>query len=416
MTETQELQFPSNFLWGAATSPTQIEGNTKNEWAGFIARDGAVADDGCNHWEDYERDFTLLKDIGLNSYRLGLDWGRLQRAPGAPLCEESLTRYRQMLEWLRGNNIEPLVTLHHFANPAWLANSGGWANAHSIAYFSNFVSRLLDAGLPVKYWVTVNEPGVYLTMGYLIGLFPPKKHYAFYQGYKALKNLSLAHSAARAMIKDRNPEAMVGIAKHFKYFTPFRKWHFIDKVNAYLCKHLFTLRVLESFVYDRNGNIDCDFIGVNYYGRMRVRGFGDMSPVSGAPQDFFEKAGVSCDDMWEQDPQWMSRLLCSLTKRYGLPLYITESGFATEDEELRHRLLAEHLKSLEKAINKGADVRGFYYWTLTDNFEWAEGFTKKFGLAGIDFKSRDKKRVLRPVARYYSEVIRNSSAREGRYS
>lgn len=409
------LHFPPEFLWGSATSPTQVEGETCNEWAGFIARDGSHADEGCEGWHDFERDFQLIDDLNLNAFRLGLDWGRLQPGPGQPLNEAVVERYREMLGWLTGRGIVPFVTLFHFACPQWLAQIGGWTNPQCPAFFADFVRRVAELDLPVQHWVTVNEPEVYLTMAYLIGIFPPHKRFSFTLAWKAFRNLSAGHHLARAALKSHNPDAQAGIAKHFKFFMPHRRWHLIDRVNVWLCKHLFTLRMLEAFLDDGKGG-GSDFIGVNYYGRMRVKGFGDISPVSGTPASYFHALDSSCDDMWEQDPQWLAKLLPSLTRRYHLPLYITEAGFATADEDLRVRLFAEHIQSVHAALENGADIRGFFYWALTDNFEWAEGYTKKFGLAGVDFASENRDRQLRPVAAVYAAISKHSTRRPPRHA
>lgn len=405
-----DLVFPSGFLWGSATSPTQVEGCTCNEWADFIARDGRCADEGCGAWEDFETDFRLLQQMNLNAFRLGLDWARLQPAAGAELDPAAVARYRQMLDWLHERGIEPFVTLFHFACPKWLADLGGWTNPRAAEYFADFTRRVADLGLPVRYWLTVNEPGVYLTMSYLIGLFPPHKRFCFWQAWKALGHLVRGHHLARGILREADPQAQVGIAKHFKFFTPARRWHPLDRLNAWLCKRFFTLHILEAFLNGPAGTTGCDFIGVNYYGRMRVHGFGDISPVSGTPPEHFAALGSSCDDMWEQDPLWLARLLSLLTRRYSLPLYITESGFATDDESLRLRLFEEHIVCMHEALSSGADIRGYFYWSLTDNFEWAEGYTKKFGLAGIDFSHADRPRTLRPVAQAYADLAARTDA------
>lgn len=407
-------RFPDGFLWGSATSPTQVEGCTQNEWSGFVARDGGGPDDGCDAWENFEGDFGFMQAMGLNAFRIGLDWGRLQSGPGAELDAAAVERYRQMLDWLVRRDIVPFVTLFHFACPKWMADQGGWTNRRAPEWFADFARRVARLGLPARHWITVNEPGVYLTMAYLIGLFPPQRRLAFLRGWRALRHLIRGHHMARAALRSADPDARVGITKHFKYFMPYRRWHPIDRLNTWLCKTFFMRRILEAFLKDpahadRDGRMEgCDFIGVNYYGRMRIKGFGDVSPVSGSPPGFFERANASCDDMWEQDPEWLARLLPSLTRRYGLPLFITESGFATRDESLRVRLFREHVEGMHEAIRLGADIRGYFYWCLTDNFEWAEGYSKKFGLAEVDFASQDRPRTLRPIARAYAAVVRES--------
>lgn len=403
--EDRALHFPPGFLWGAATSPTQVEGKTCNEWRSFVARDGSTCDGTSTHWTQWQRDFALLSELGLGAYRMGLDWARLQPAPLAALDTEVLAQYRTMIEALTHDGIEPIITLFHFASPTWLSEAGGWEHPQSIEYFADFVRRVSDARLPVRYWITFNEPGVYMTMAYLIGLFPPHRRFSFLQAGRVLEHQGLAHKLARRILRDGNPEAQVGFTKHFKRFLPYRPWHPLDEINVRIIRTFFDDRVLAAFMED-GGRAGCDFLGVNYYGRMRVKGFGDVSPVSGAPAALFEQFGTSCDDMWEQDPHWFPTLLQRLGKTYCVPMIITESGFATSDDGLRQRLLDEHLLALHHAIDAGCDVRGFIYWSLFDNFEWAEGVSKRFGLAAVDFSAPDMPRSIRSSGYHYGAIAR----------
>ena len=409
-TGSSSRPFPPGFLWGAATSPTQIEGCTHNEWRTFTARDGTMADAVSTHWKNPARDLQLLSDLNLNSYRMGLDWGRLQHGPLAALHEPAVTQYAEMIRTLTARGIEPFVTLFHFACPEWFAALGGWDNPASVEYFLDFVRRVAELALPVRHWITFNEPCVHMTMAYLIGLFPPHKRFALRQAMRVIAHQALAHKATRHILQDANPSAMVGISKHFKRFIPARRWHPLDWMNVRMIKSFFNERLLNAFLVE-NGEPSCDFLGVNYYGRFRVRGFSDMTPISGVPRAVFESLGTTCDDMWEQDPKWLKDLLVMLREQYRLPLFITESGFATDDEELRCRLLSSHLESLQAAVADGVDVRGFYYWSLMDNFEWAEGITKRFGLAAVDFSNPDMPRSIRKTGHYLAIVAKNNALR-----
>lgn len=400
-------EFPDNFIWGCATSPTQVEGNICNEWKDFTAQDGSRPDEGGDHWNNFSDDIKNLKELCVNSYRMGIDWARLQHAPYADLNKNSLQKYQHMLDSLHNANITPMVTLFHFACPEWFAKLGGWTNNNAPEIFADFVEKLLTAGLHPDYWVTVNEPGVYITMGYLIGMFPPFKRMKFQQCRLVLNNLSKAHRLAFDLIKKHQPSAKIGICKHLKKAIPHRRWHPLDHINAWIVRHFFCRKIHEKFIFHK-GESKADFIGVNYYGRLRLKGFRDISPVSCNFDEITVTDGTLYDDMWEQDAGWVPSCLSEVSQRFNLPIIITECGFATNDENLRSRLLQEHLHAVLVATVNGIDVRGFYYWSFIDNFEWAEGLTKKFGLYEVDFDN-NQKRSMRPAGRLFANIARNNS-------
>lgn len=405
-----EVRFPAGFLWGAATSPTQVEGQTVNEWSAFVARDGKKPDDGGDHWTRFEDDAALLTRLGLNAYRLGLDWGRLQHGPYHDLNPVALERYRRMLACLAGRGVSAAVTLFHFACPYWMAAEGGWLNPESPKWFADFTRKLLAAGITADTWITINEPGVYVTMAYLMGLFPPYKRFRFGLAGRALSNLVAGHRLAYAVLKERAPRGQVGIAKHVKRAVAHRRWHPLDWIGAAAVKHIFFNRILDSFTRT-GGENTADFIGMNFYGKLRIRGLRDISPISGDPGGALQKLDALCDDMWEQDAGWFPDCARQIQDRWGLPIHVTECGFATENEALRLFLLREHLVAMAEAMRRGVDVRGFYYWSLVDNFEWAEGLEKRFGLIGIDFTDPSRPRHIRPAAEMYSSIIRAGKIR-----
>lgn len=396
--------FPDGFVWGCGTSPTQVEGETVNEWAGFIARDGTSPDDGPNHWRRYRYDFRCLQDLNQNAYRIGFDWARLQPVPGEPFDREVAFRYMEMLAELRSRGVEPYLTLFHFACPRWLADMGGWLHRDAPALFADFADRLAElTDGEVRWWITHNEPVVYAFMAYVMGEFVPGRRGRFDLCCRVLHNLEKAHALAYDRIKERHPEAQIGITKHFKRFMPFRSWNPVDQMTARLAKSWFDRWGLASFVRYR-GRVVSDFVGVNYYGRMRLKGFRGLSPITGFRPEVLERAGCACDDMWEQDPTWLCDCLDDVAQRTNLPIYITENGVATTDETLREKYLREHLANCLEAIRRGIDVRGYFYWSLIDNFEWSEGLSKRFGLLSVDFDDERRHRNIRPAARLYGRI------------
>ncbi len=403
--------FPPGFLWGSGTSPVQVEGETLNEWRDFVARDGTRPDDGPNHWRRYRFDFRRLADMNQNAYRLGFDWGRLQREPRAEFDRETAFRYMEMLAELRGHGITPFLTLFHFNCPAWLAARGGWLSdeaPHLFADFADQVAAMTDG--EVRFWITINEPMVYAVMAYIMGEFPPRRRGRFLECFRVVDNLRRGHALAAEAIKSRYPDAQVGVTKHFKRFLSFRRWHPIDRLSAFVANRFFDRWGLEKFLrYD--GRPVLDFVGVNYYGRMRMKGFNGLSPITGFTPEVLEASGGDYDDMWEQDPAWLASCLREVVDRTGLPIYITENGVATMDEALRNQYFCEHVRHCHAAITQGVDVRGYFYWSLLDNFEFGEGLTKKFGLLSVDFNDRDRFRRTRPIAHLYSRIAgRNGTA------
>jgi beta-glucosidase len=397
---SEKVNFPQNFIWGCGTSPTQVEGETVNEWADFAAKDGTTPGDGPRHWRRYRFDFKCIGDMNLNAYRLGFDWGRLQKAPYEPLEREASLRYMEMLAELRSLGVEPFLTLFHFACPRWMAHRGGWHNKEAPHWFADFADRLAEmTDGEVRFWITHNEPIVYTFMSYILGEFPPQQWGRYDRAWTVLRNMVKGHELAMEKIRHHCPEAQIGITKHFKRFMPLRRWHPIDQTSSWVARQLFDRWGLKRFKH-------CDFVGVNYYGRLRMKGFGGVSPLTGISEEELEQHGASCDDMWEQDPAYLAKCLGEVSRRTGLPIYITENGVATMDEELRQKYLSEHLSALAEAIGKQVDVRGYFYWSLIDNFEWSEGMTKRFGLVSVDFVDENRRREIRPTGRHYARIAR----------
>lgn len=396
--------FPEGFVWGCGTSPTQVEGDTVNEWRNFKARDGSTPDDGPQHLRRYRYDFQCIADLKLNAYRLGFDWARLQREPGGEFDRVAALRYLEMLAELRSLGVEPFLTLFHFNCPPWLAERGGWLCPEAPELFADFARRLADlVDDEVEYWITVNEPAVYCVMAYLLGEFPPHGRLRIRQAFRALHQMQRGHALAEAAIKSRLPGAKVGITKHFKRFMPCRRWHPVDHLMTALAERLFDRAGLKGFIR-HGGRTVSDFIGVNYYGRMRMKGFNGISPITGFSREQLEAMELECDEMWEQDPEWLRDCLGGLWERYGLPLFVTENGVATRDEAARRSYLLRHLSACRQAIAEGVGVKGFFYWSLLDNFEFGEGLTKPFGLLSVDFADERRRRELRPAARLYREI------------
>jgi beta-glucosidase len=397
---SDRLDFPSGFLWGAATSAHQTEGQNRNtdwwqsEQAGRVPyRSG----DACNSWERWREDIEILRQLGLNAYRMSVEWARIEPEPGV-FDQPAFDHYRQILEAVRAAGLEPIVTLHHFSTPRWLSDAGGWRNPHIVARFAAYtdqVSRRL--GDLVQWWVTINEPMVFGLFGYITGTWPPHRHNDLVGYLRQVRHTLGAHAAARQVLKSHSPAALASMALHLNPIDPVRYRDPTDRLAVWLYDWLWQGRILHAA---RN---DLDWVGVNYYFRILVRW--DV-----LPWHFFETPSMGPHEKteygWEIYPKGLYRVL-KRVGRLGKPVIITENGIADADDDQRARYLTSHLRQAHRAIADGVDLRGYVHWSLLDNFEWAEGFTKRFGLAHVDLATQ--RRTLRPSAHVYSQIARSSS-------
>jgi beta-glucosidase len=406
-----DLKFPDNFLWGVATSPTQVEGHVANEWTDYVAADGGHCRVACDHYHRYEEDVNWMSRLGVNAYRMGIEWSRLQAAPFAPLNQTELARYVHLLDCLQAVNITPMVVLHHFSNPPWISAAGGWLNPAVIPAFVDYATKLVAALKERVYlWNTFNEPDTYASLTYLLGGFPPFHKWRFASYRKVIKHMAEAHAQASRVIQresngGKTPE--VGIAKNWTWFESFQKFALWDHLLAGISHHAFNRFVLDEFLGGRRREAST-FLGVNYYGRARLNHFQALVPTNGVSRERLNQLGIVCDDMFERHPSGFGKLLKQLHRRYGLPLYITEHGAASTDEDFRIRDLTAHLRELRAAMDAGVDVRGFFYWSLLDNFEWQFGYTKKFGLLSVDFSDEKLPRKMTRVGEFYHGICNGS--------
>jgi len=414
MTGPQLLKFPAGFLWGTATAPTQIEGFIQNEWTDFTAQDGGNCRIACDHYHRYPEDVEWMSKLGVNAYRLGVEWSRLQSAPGTPLNRNELERYVDLLDRLNAEGITPMIVLHHFSNPPWLTAAGGWTNPAAVPAYVDF-ARKLGAALKerVFLWNTFNEPDTYACLAYLLGGYPPQRKWRLNQFRKVISHMAHAHLQASDVLRrecsgSRKPE--VGIAKNWTFFHAYKRFSPWDRTTAFACHHLFNKFVLAKFLGGGRRRAST-FVGLNYYGRVRFHHFRAMIPASGAPVQQLEDFGFVCDDMVERYPGGLVKILSYLRRRVRLPVYITEHGSASNDETFRERDLREYLAALHEAMSQGVDVRGFFYWSLLDNFEWQFGYTKKFGLLSVDFTDKKLSRAMKPLAEVYARICRENSVR-----
>ncbi len=418
------VAFPAGFLWGTATSAHQVEGdNTNNDWWAWEHQPGRIARGdrsgrACDWWRAAEADFDRMAALHQNAHRLSIEWSRLEPQPGR-WDDRALARYREMLTGLRQRGITPMVTLHHFTFPQWVAARGGWLWPQLPQAFSRF-TRFAAEGLGdlVSLWCTINEPVVAVVLGYLTGRFPPGGG-GLIQARAAAINSLRAHAAAYRSLHAVMPDAHVGLAANLHLFDPSRPRSWLDRLVARATDHVYNWAYLDALrdgvlrvgpgahVPEAAGTLD--FVGVNYYSRDLVQFdlrhgrtlFGRHFRTPGAP--------ISDSGYGEVYPEGLFRVLLEV-QRYGLPIYVTENGLPDEDDDLRSEFLVDHLSELWRAQQMGCDVRGYFFWSLVDNFEWADGWTLRFGLIALD--ERTQARTPRPSSALYREICRRSALPE----
>lgn len=391
------MQFPKNFYFGAATAAHQVEGGNRNDWTEWektnaqrLAAEAepkfkhvAVWDDvkiqaqdpenyisgkATNHYHRFEEDFDIAARLGHNAHRFSIEWARVEPEEGK-FDEREIAHYQNVIMALRERKIEPFVTLWHFTLPQWFSKMGGFLHPDASRLFARYCAHVVSAlGGMARFFFTMNEPEIYASNAYWKGVWPPQKKGlgAYLRVNKALMR---AHNAAYAVIKKSIPSCTVGIVKdniHFQgLLAPLARWWW---------NHRFLQKT----------RFDC--IGLNYY-------FGGCDTKQKSDMD------------WSVCPEGIYRVLQEL-HRYTKPVYITENGVADMRDAMRADFIKNHVEQTAKAIRAGVDVRGYFYWSLLDNFEWDKGFWPRFGLVEIDYKTFERK--IRPSAWEYARLIKDS--------
>lgn len=450
--------FPDDFVWGAATAAFQVEGSTTADgrgtsiWDTFCARPGAVAggdtgEPAADHYRRMSDDVRLMSRLGLRAYRFSIAWPRVRPAGGA-VNEAGLDFYERLVDELLEHGIAPWPTLYHWDLPQELEDRGGWANRDTAHRFADYVDSVLRRfGDRVSNWTTLNEPWCAAFLGYAAGVHAPGRtdpRAAVAAGH----HLLLAHGQGRAAIREHVPGAGVGITLNLFPVHPNDPENAADVEaarrvdglqNRFFLEPLLRgsyprdlLSDLEPFGLDEvveDGDVErisvgTDLLGVNYYHDHNVSGrpdagSGPPTPWVGAEHVSFPGRGLPRTDMgWEVVPEGLTELLVELHRRYpGLPLYVTENGAAYPDvvtdsgvdDVERTEFLEAHVGAMHRALERGVDLRGYFYWSLLDNFEWAEGYAKRFGIVHVDYDTQ--RRTPKRSAYRYARVISDNGVR-----
>jgi beta-glucosidase len=398
-------KFPQGFYWGAATASYQVEGGIENcDWA-KAAREGKVPTAGrsSDHYNRYEEDFNIAKRLGHNAHRFSIEWARIEPEEGK-FDEKEIEHYRNVLRALHSRGMTPFITLWHFTLPLWFSESGGFERKDSPEIFARYCKFVVERlGDLCGHFVTINEPEIYTSLGWIRGAWPPFKRFsligfskevtnehretessakrslgAFFLFLRVLRNLSKSHNLAYQEIKSTNGDAKVSIVKHVHVFdSNANPLNILKKKVA----HYFLNQYLLSRVHH------ClDYLSLNYY---RYTKFGD------------DRNYPKSDMGWNLNPEkiyWALMYLSDLKK----PIIISETGIADEDDSDRAAYITTQLEVTWQAIQDGADVRGYMYWSLLDNYEWDLGYEKRFGLVEINYDTLERK--VRPSAYVYRDI------------
>jgi beta-glucosidase len=422
--ETQDLVFPAGFLWGVSTAAHQVEGGNDNQWsewemAGHI-KSGDHCGRACDWWNDPGPDFDLAQGLGLNALRLSVEWSRIEPQENhfhAP----ALARYREFLEGLLRRGIQPMVTLHHFTHPRWFEQQGGFLNAKAPLQFERFTRQVVGAlGDLCQQWVTFNEPNVYATRGYATGEFPPGHRGEVVNAMRVMSAQARSHVLAYHAIHELQAKAEVGWAQHYIVFRPVRgaldRWvagmqskifndGFFQMMEK--GKFAFPFSLMAEAAPEAKGT--CDFVGLNVYNRLHVAF--DLKKAGQLFGRVFVPAEVPQGDPGVEEPYGEAypgavRAAIERAARLGKPVYILENGVPDAQDRLRPWLIVNALREVHQAIAQGHDVRGYFHWTLTDNFEWHEGWRLRFGLVALDPETQQ--RTMRGSGRLYGRIAKQN--------
>ncbi len=414
--------FPRGFLWGTATAAHQVEGNnTNNNWYTWEQQEGRIIHGhksglACDWWGGrWKEDFDRAVETGQNAHRLSIEWSRIQPAIDR-WDEDALDYYREIICGLSERNLTPCVTLHHFTDPIWFTDLGGWLNPDAPVLFEKFVRKAVDALKEyVNLWVTINEPNVYTFSGYLMGDFPPGVK-SLDEAWKVTIQLAKAHAMAYHAIHEIQKESRVGLSINYRCFMPAASWSPLDKLAASIQNQAFNCSFTDAA---RTGNLRMltyqtkiphsagtqDFIGLNYYSRDFTR-FDLFSPAESYMKKFYAKDDdLSSTGFIANVPEGFYHGF-KWAVSYGLPVIVTENGVEDNQDAMRPRYILQHIHQMWRAVNFTWPVKGYFHWSLVDNFEWERGWTQRFGLWGLD--PSNQVRIRRKSVDVYADICKEN--------
>jgi beta-glucosidase len=447
---SDSYRFPDDFLWGAATSAYQIEGSPTADGAGrsiwhrFSHTPGntwfdQTGDIACDHYRRYRDDVAIMSELGLNSYRFSIAWGRIYPEGTGAVNRKGIDFYSRLVDALLEKGIKPNATLYHWDLPEALDDRGGWLNRDVAEWFCDYAVTMFDAlGDRVEMWATLNEPWVVSDGGYLSGVLAPG-HSNLFEAPIVAHNLLRAHGSAVERFRSTSAakKGKIGLVVNLEPKYPASQspedLDAVRRADAYMNRQYLDpvflgnypeeLREIFGEAWPEWSDDDMrlikqpiDFLGVNYYTRRVEQHHPDNLPLR--TRHVPQPQHMHADTNWEVFPEALTKVLLWVNERYGagkLPIYITENGAAFYDpphtidgrveDPLRVEYYRQHLRAAHDAMKKGVDLRGYYAWSLLDNYEWAHGYSKRFGIVHVDYSTQQ--RTIKSSGRYYSEVIRS---------
>ncbi|KHO61252.1 broad-specificity cellobiase [Thermoanaerobacter sp. YS13] len=440
------VKFPKDFTWGVATSSYQIEGavnedgRTPSIWDTFSKTEGKTyqghtGDVACDHYHRYKEDVEIMKEIGVKAYRFSIAWPRIFPEEGK-YNPKGMDFYKRLVDELLKRDIMPVATIYHWDLPQWAyEKNGGWLNRESVKWYVEYASKLFEKlGDVIPLWITHNEPWCSSILSYGIGEHAPG-HKDWREALIAAHHISLSHGEAVKVFRDMNLKgAQIGITLNLtpaypasekeedklaaQYADGFANRWFLDPIfKGNYPEDMMELysKIIGEFDFIKEGDLETisvpiDFLGVNYYTRSIVKYNEDsMLKAENVPG-----LGKRTEMGWEISPEPLYDLLKRIDREYTkLPMYITENGAAFKDEVTedgrvhdyeRIEYIKEHLKAIARFIEEGGNLKGYFVWSLLDNFEWAHGYSKRFGIVYVDYETQ--KRILKDSAWWYKEVIK----------
>ncbi len=418
MKQNKKRLFPKHFLWGTSTAAHQVEGGLENDWSRWELENAAnlaqtakkrldwvpvwedikdqatdpnnyVSGEGVGHFKKYREDFDIIKELHCNAFRFGIEWSRLEPEEGV-WDEAAVKHYKTYIAELKRRGIVPMLNIWHWTMPTWFVDKGGFEKASNKKYFERFVQKIADEfAHNVTHIITLNEPNVYASFGYLTGEWTPNKKspITFMRVYW---NLTRAHRGAYAILKAKKSTLQIGVAAQLANIEPKRPHNIIDTVATWWMRYFWNWWFLNRIKNHQ------DFLGFNYYFTDYYKGFKRANPE------------LPLNDLgWYMEPGGLYPLLLRVWEHYKKPIIITENGLADHNDEHRTWWIEETVLAMEKAISEGVDLRGYFHWSLLDNFEWAYGWWPKFGLVEVDRKN-GMKRTIRSSARRYAEIVKEN--------
>ncbi len=412
--------FPKDFLWGASTSAHQVEGGNHNQWTVWEKQNAEklvknahkllswrwqtpvweeikkqaedpknyISGRGIEHYIRYKEDFDVIKRLNLNAFRFSIEWSRIEPEEGQ-WNQEAVQHYKDYIAELKKRGIEPVLNIWHTTVPLWFEARGGFSKRRNLKYFERFVEVVAkELTEHIKYIITINEPNVYASYSYFLGLWPPQGK-NFFKMLRVWWNLASVHRTAYYLLKKRKPGLQIGIATQLANIQAKNPHDLPDEISTKIMRYAWNWWFLHHI---RNQQ---DFVGMNYY-------FTDYY------DDWFRRQSpkVPLSDLgWYMEPEGLYPLILRAWAHYQKPIIITENGVADKHDQYRRWWIEESIVAMERAMSEGCIVKGYFHWSLLDNFEWAQGWWPKFGLVAVD-REHGMKRTIRPSAKWFAIQIK----------